>query len=149
MMAASRKSLITATNVVYLLAGLFFIAVSALDEGSVYSVVAAVLCFVSIGLALKEQDWFFASPFRVATAVFVLALTITQLYADFSSPDPSALATAGSVVINGVLFIVFLGVTMVALHPILKLESEEEKKEREEEEAREQKKKAKKITYEV
>ncbi|MHB8565892.1 MAG: hypothetical protein ACYC7D_14230 [Nitrososphaerales archaeon] len=141
----SVRDVISPANIVFLLGGLFFLGVAALNEGSFYSVIASVLCFVSIGLALTG-NLFFAGPFRVASAVFVLGLVISQLAADVFIADLGALSAVASILLNGAMFILFLGLTLTSLYPLLKHESKEEE---EEEELEDQPKKKKKLTYEV
>ena len=74
------KSLLNATNIAYVLAAVYFIVVTALGEATSYSVVAAVLCILSVPLALKKE-WFFSVPWRVATSAFVLILFLAQVMA--------------------------------------------------------------------
>ena len=72
------KSLFNVTNIAYLVAAVYFIVVAALGEATSYSVVAALLCLVSVALALRKE-WFFSVPWRVATSAFVLILFSAQV----------------------------------------------------------------------
>ena len=144
----SAKEVISPTNILFLVAGAYFLAIAGLNEGSFYSVVPAILCFVSFAVSFKS-DWFFSAPWRVATSVLVLVLLVSQLISDsFVSNfiSPSILA---SIMISGVLFVLFVGVTLAALFTLVRHESEEEKRIEEKEEEARRKKESKKITYEV
>ena len=136
------KSLLTVTNLAYVIAAIYFIAVSALGEATAYSISAAILCLVSVPLSLKK-DWFFSVPFRVATAAFAIILFMGQLVA-------SSTSVLSAFLINGVLLVIFLGVFLSAIRDSMKKESKEEKEEEEKEEELDKKKReAKKLTYEV
>ena len=141
------KNLFDVTNIAYLVAAVYFLVVSALGEATSYSAAAALLCLVSLALALRKE-WFFSVPWRVATAAFVLVLFLAQMVA--ASSQTSSTTSLGSILINGVFLLIFLGVLLSAVHDSIKKESEEEKEEEEKEEEQEKKKhEAKKLTYEV
>lgn len=138
------KGVLSLSNILFLIAGLVFLVVAALNEGSIYSVFVAIACFIAVGLSFRET-LFFASPWRVATAVAVLIVTLWQIIADAYSPTISSTTNVASIVLNGSLFILFLGVTLASLHPLIKETTEESEEAEKEVEA----KKKKKITYEV
>ena len=141
------KSLITVTNMAYVVAAIYFIVVAAAGEATPYSIGVALLCLISVGLALRKE-WFFSVPWRVATAAFALILFLAQVLA--ASNETSTAAGLGSLLINIVLLLVFLGVLLSTLHDSVKKESEEEKEEEEKEvELDKKKREAKKLTYEV
>ncbi|HZW58151.1 MAG TPA: hypothetical protein VFF30_17820 [Nitrososphaerales archaeon] len=143
----SVRSALAPTNIVFILAGIYFLVIAATNEGSPYSAIATVLCFISAGLDIRKE-WFFSSPFRIASSVFVLILLASQLisiaYAPASTPEAIV-----SAVVNGVLFVMFLGVALSCLSDAVKKESEEEKEEEAREAESERKREAKKLTYEV
>jgi len=128
-------------NIVFLLAGVYFAAVAAIGEGSGYTAVGAMLCFVSVGLAL-ERGWVFSWPWRLATAAFSEILLLTQVASDFTVSNASATIVA-SVLINGVLFFLILGVLLFTAKDLVAREGEEK------EEEEEQESKKKKLTYEI
>jgi membrane-bound ClpP family serine protease len=134
----SARELVSPANVLFLIAGLYFIILAALGESSVYVSLGAVVCFIAALLSLK-MDLFFAGAWRVASAVFVVILTVAQLVTvGFSGVASSIVVASGFV--NGALFILFVGVLL----SVSKEVSKKAKKEEEEEE-----KKSKKLTYEV
>lgn len=143
----SARSAITPTNIMFILAGIFFLVIAATGEGSPYSAIATILCFISAALSLRKE-WMFSSPFRVASSVFVLVLLATQLISE-SGVTSFTTEAAISIMLNGVLFVLFLGVALACLYDSVKKESEEEKKEEEREAEAERKREAKKLTYEV
>ena len=61
----------------FLLAGIYFAAVAALGEGSQYSAIGAIVCFIAVGLVLKK-DLLITGPWRTATAAFSLVIFIAQ-----------------------------------------------------------------------
>ena len=135
----SAKQIISASNVAFLLAGVYFAALAGLGESTVYAVIATVICFISIALSYRKS-WFFSGPWRVASSVFVLVLTVSQLIS-------TSLAVAfsnveiGSALINGAIFVVFLGVLLSTSREVAKTTTEREEKEA--------KKETKRITYEI
>ncbi len=135
------KDLISIPNIIFLVTGLYFAAVAAIGEGSGYTAVGAVLCFVSVGLAL-EKEWVFSWPWRLATAAFSELLLLTQIGSDFTVSNASAIIVA-SVLINGALFVLMLGVLLFTAKDLVTRKV----KEKEEEEEPESKKK--KLTYEI
>ena len=139
-LSASRQ-LLSVPNIVLIVTGIYFALVAGLREGSPYTAVGAILCFISVGLAF-EKDLFFAWPFRLATAAFSIVVLLAQLGSDFTVANPSATIVA-SALINGILFILVLGVLIWTGKDL----TTREKKEEEEEEEPESKKK--KLTYEI
>ena len=135
----SARTILGASNVLFLIAGLYFAALAGLGESSVYGLVATIICFVSIPLSIKKS-WFFSGPWRVAAAVFVLVLTASQLISDSMTPRMS-MVTIASGLINGVIFVLFLGVMLATTKDITKTVANKE-----EDETRN---KSKKITYEI
>ena len=137
------RNLLTVTNIAYLVAAIYFIVVAVSGQATSYSISAAVLCIVSIPLALKK-DWFFSVPIRVATAAFLVTLFATQVIATAGT------SLVGSFLINGILLLVFLGVLLSVTRDSIKKETEEEREEEQIAEEQEKKKReAKKLTYEV
>jgi hypothetical protein len=134
----SARELISPTNLLFILAGLYFVILAALAESSVYASIGALLCFVAAILSLQKK-LFFAGPWRVASAVFVLVLTVSQLMTVSLSGIATSIVVASGL-INGAFFILFLGV-------LLSVAKEVSKKPKEEEE--EEKKGSKKLTYEI
>ncbi len=90
------------------------------------------------------RDWFFAWPWRLATAAFSALVLLVQLASDFTVSNPSATIVA-SVLVNGALFILMLGVLLWTAKDMIGGKREEA--EDEEEEEKESKKK--KLTYEI
>ena len=139
-MSAS-KDLLNIPNIIFLVTGVYFAIVAADGEGSGYTAVGAILCFVSVGLAL-EKDWVFSWPWRLATAAFSALVLLVQLASDFTVSNASPIIAA-SVVINGALFILILGDLLWTAKDLTTREGEEE------EEEEEQESKKKKLTYEI
>jgi hypothetical protein len=135
------RGLLTFSNIVFVITGVYFALVAALQQGPPYAAVGAVLCFVAAALAY-ELEWFFAGPWRVATVVFCLAVLVTQLGTNFIAVNPSSIIVISSVV-NGVLFVALLGVLLTSAKEMVSREDEEEEEEEEAE------KKKKKLTYEI
>ena len=121
----SLRSLISATNIAFLLGGVYFTSLAGLHESTVYSVVPALLCFVAFGLGVQTQ-WFLSGPWRTATAVLVVMLTVVQEAANLSLATASDYYTLGSTLINGVVLIVFLGVLLSTLKNVVREEEQEE-----------------------
>ncbi|MDA4131375.1 MAG: hypothetical protein OK457_11445 [Thaumarchaeota archaeon] len=134
------KTLLTIPNMMFLITGVYFALVAGLQEGPSLAVVGAILCFVAFGLAYKSE-WFFSGPWRVATVVFSLVVLITQLASNFLAPNSNTVLVA-STLINGVLFLVLLGVLLSSAKDMIGRKSEEEKEE-------EPETKKKKLTYEI
>jgi len=138
-MSAS-KELLSIPNIVFLVTGVYFAIVAGLNEGSPYAAIGAILCFVAVGLSF-EKDLFFAWPWRLATAAFSVFVLLAQLGDDFTVTSASAAAVASGI-INGVLFILNLGVLFwTAKDLTTRGEKEEEEEEPES--------KKKKLTYEI
>ncbi len=136
----SARNLVNATNIALLLAGVYFAAVAALGEGSLYSIAGTILCFIAVGLALKK-DFVFTGPWRVATAAFSFVIFTGQVIANVSSPSFSNIYTVGSTLINGAFLFVFIGVILTTSRGIMKKSKDEESEEEE--------KPTKKLTYQV
>jgi hypothetical protein len=139
---SAKTNLISFANIVFLVTGIYFAGVAGAGQGSIYTLVGALLCFVSVGLAL-EKDWFFSEPWRVATAAFSMVILVAQLGADFTVSNLSA-AVAVSVLLNGVLFVLIVGVLLFTARDLVRGGEEQE-----EEEPEEQESKKKKLTYEI
>jgi membrane protein implicated in regulation of membrane protease activity len=138
---SANRELIGIPNIIFIITGLYFAIVAAIGEGSVYIALGAVLCFVSVGLIL-EKDWFFSWPWRLATAAFSIVVLLAQLGADFTVSNPSAVVVA-SILVNGILFILLVGVFLWNAKDLTTREEEEEEEEEEEPERK------KKLTYEI
>ena len=136
----SAKDFINGTNVMFLLAGIYFAAVAALGEGSEYTAVGAVLCFIAVGLVVKK-DLLITGPWRAATAAFSLVIFAAQIFANVYSSSPSNVYLIGSTLINGVFLILFIGVVLTTSRDIMRKSEEEEPEE--------EKKESKKLTYQV
>jgi cbb3-type cytochrome oxidase subunit 3 len=124
----------------FLLAGIYFVAVAALGEGSRYSVIGAVICFVAVGLAIRK-DLFVTGPWRAATAAFATVVFAAQIVANMYSSSFANAYVVGSTLLNGAFLILFLGVVLTTFHEIMRKSKDEEKTE--------EKKESKKLTYEV
>ncbi len=135
----SAKQIISASNVAYLLAGVYYAALAVLGESTVYAVIATIICFISIALSYRKS-WFFSGPWRVASSVFVLVLTVSQLISTSLAVTFSNVEI-GSAFINGAIFVVFLGVLISTSREVAKITTEHEEKEA--------KKETKRITYEI
>ncbi len=115
-------------------------ALAGLGESSVYAALGSVLCLLAFILSVKKS-WFFTGPWRVASAVFVLVLSASQIVSvSLSTVASSTVLISG--IVNGAIFILFLGVLLSAAKEI-------SKKPHEEEEEEEKKKEAKKLTYQI
>jgi len=139
---SASKDLLNFPNITFLITGLYFAAVAGIGEGSAYTGVGAILCFIAVGLAL-EREWPFSWPWRLATAAFSLILLLTQLGSDFTVSNASATIVT-SVLVNGALFVLMLGVLLFTAKDLVTREGEEEEEEEEEQES-----KKKKLTYEI
>jgi lysylphosphatidylglycerol synthetase-like protein (DUF2156 family) len=137
-MSAS-KELLSIPNIVFLVTGVYFAIVAGLNEGSPYTAIGAVLCFIAVGLSFAK-DLFFAAPWRLATTAFSIVVLLAQVAADFTVSNASA-AVVASVLINGVLFVLDLGVLIWTAKDMTTREAPEEEEEPEA--------KKKKLTYEI
>ena len=141
---SATKDLLTITNIAYLVGAVYMIVVVVAGQASPYSFAGAVLCIISVPLALRKE-WFFSVPLRVAAAAFMLTLFAAQI---MSASANSSLAS--SFLVNGVFLLLFLGVFLSTVRDSLKKETKEEKEEEEKaEEAERKRREAKKLTYEV
>jgi len=136
---STSKQLLSIPNIVLLLTGIYFAIVAGLDEGSPYTAIGAILCFIAVGLSF-EKELFFASPWRLATAAFSILVLLVQLAADFTVVNTNATVVASGI-INGILFILDLGVLLWTGKDMTMREREEEEEEPES--------KKKKLTYEI
>ena len=136
----SAKDFITGTNVMFLLAAIYFVAVAALGEGSEYSAVGAVLCFLAVGLVVKK-DLLITGPWRAATAAFSLVIFAAQIFANVYSSSSANVYLVGSTLINGAFLVLFIGVVLTTSRDIMRKSKEEEPEE--------EKKESKKLTYQV
>ena len=139
---SANKELISIPNIIFIVTGLYFVVVAAIGEGSVYTVIGALLCFVSAGLVLVK-DMVISWPWRLATAAFSIVILIAQLGSDFTVANLSATVVA-SVIVNGAFFILMLGVLLSTGRDMTAKEEREEEEEPEEEIS-----KKKKLTYEI
>ena len=81
-MSAS-KQLLSIPNIVLIVTGVYFLIVAGINQGSPYTVIGAILCFIAVGLSF-EKDLFFAAPWRLATAAFSMFVLLVQLASDFT-----------------------------------------------------------------
>ena len=139
---SANKELISIPNIIFIVTGLYFLVVAAIGEGSIYTVAGALLCFISAGLVLA-RGMLISWPWRLATAAFSIVILLAQLGADFTVSNPSPTVVA-SVIVNGALFILMLGVLLWTGKDMTAKEGEEEEEEEEEQES-----KKKKLTYEI
>jgi hypothetical protein len=137
-MSAS-KQLLSIPNIVLLLTGVYFAIVAGLNEGSPYTAIGAILCFIAVGLSF-EKELFFAWPWRLATAAFSILVLLVQIAADFTFVNASASVVASGI-INAILFVLDLGVLLWTGKDLTTREREEEEEEPES--------KKKKLTYEI
>ena len=126
------RSVFSDTNIIFLIGGLYFVIAAALGEATIYSVFLAVLCFVSFLLSFRE-GLYFAGPWRVATATAVVILLAGQEVVSFGGASSGNSFTASIIVLNGILFVVFLGVLLSTSREVTKQKSSEEEMESEEE----------------
>jgi hypothetical protein len=140
---SANKELISIPNIIFIVTGLYFLIVGAAGEGSIYTVVGAILCFLSVGMVFVK-DLFFAQPWRLATAAFSAFVLLVQTSVAFTVPNASAVVVA-SILVNGALFILMLGNVLWISKDMIggRRETEEEEKEEEPES------KKKKLTYEI
>jgi hypothetical protein len=123
------RSIFSVANIVFLVGGVYFAALVALGQSSLYSIVPAILCFISFGLALRS-DLFFSAPFRLGTTIFVLVLLVAQEFSAFSSSFINLFITA-TILINGCLFFLYFGCALSVIREIAKVKSEEGEEEEE------------------
>jgi cytochrome bd-type quinol oxidase subunit 1 len=135
------RGLLTFSNIVFIITGVYFALVAGLQQGPPYAAVGALLCFVAAALAY-DLEWFFAGPWRVASVVFCLAVLVTQLGTNFLAVNPSSIIVI-STIVNVILFVALLGVLLTSAKEMVSREEEEE------EEKEESEKKKKKLTYEI
>ena len=134
--------LLSIPNIVFIITGVYFAIVAATGEASVYTAVGAVLCFVSAALAYRDE-LFFSSAWRIATAAFSMVVLLAQVSVDFTVTNPSAIVIA-SILVNGVLFVLMLGVLLIVGRDLTVSRENEEEKEEEQTES-----KKKRLTYEI
>lgn len=102
----------------FLLGGIYFALLAAFNETTIYATIPASLCFIAFGLGFKA-DWLFSSPWRVATAVLVIALTSVQEAANLSVESAGDIYTVSSTLINGIMLVLFLGVLLQTLKNVV------------------------------
>jgi hypothetical protein len=119
------RDALSITNIIFIIGGFYFVIVAALGEATIYSLVPAVLCFISVALSLRE-GLYFTGPWRVATAVSVLVLLAGQELSSLSGTIVSNYYTIATIVLNGALFVIFLGVLMSSGRQVIKLKPAEE-----------------------
>lgn len=124
----------------FLIAGIYFLAVAGLGEGSVYTSVGALFCFVSVALALK-QNLLVTAPWRTASATFALIIFVAQVIANANSSS-SNIYSISSTLVNGALLLLFVGVLLATSREMMRKSDSEDDEE-------EEKKPAKKLTYQV
>jgi len=142
-LSANTRELINIPNIVFLVTGIYFAIVAAAGQASIYVAIAAVFCFIAVGLSFMK-DWVFSAPWRLATAAFSIVILLAQLGVDFSVSNASG-AVVVSVLLNGALFVLMLGVLLFIGKDLTASEHEEETEEEEETETP----KKKKLTYEI
>lgn len=121
----SYRDVLTITNIVFLIGGVYFAIVGVLGEATIYSVIPAVLCFIAVALSFRES-LYFTGPWRVATALSVLILLAGQEFSSLSGGSISDYYTIATIVVNGALFVVFCGVLLSSAREVTKLENGEE-----------------------
>ena len=136
----SVKEIPTFANIMFLVAAIYFVIIAVLGEGSIYSTVGTLICIIAVLFSLRKTIYFVA-PWRVASASFASAMFVSQVIANSYAGNFSSYLIATSTLINGILFILFLGVLLVT--------AKEMKKETKEEKPKQEKKSAQKITYEI
>jgi hypothetical protein len=124
----SYKDAITITNLVFIIGGIYFVTVAGLGEATIYSLVPAVLCFIAVAISLRE-GLYFTGPWKVATSVSVLVLLAGQEFSTLSGPVVFNYYTIGTVILNGALFVLFLGVLLSSAREVTKVEHGEEEEE--------------------
>ena len=122
----SYARLLTATNISFIVGGVYFASLVALGETGVFSIVPMLLCVISFALGLRDQ-WFFSGPWRLATAVFVLVLLAAQEGANAVVVTGVDVFTIGSMAINGVFLLVFVGLALSCLRMMTRHEEEGER----------------------
>ncbi|MDG6908596.1 MAG: hypothetical protein JRN20_22745 [Nitrososphaerota archaeon] len=136
----SAKTFIGPENVMFLLAGIYFVVVAALGESSIYSTVGSVFCFVAVGLAFKEE-LVVAGPWRTATAAFSALVFAGQIVANAYSRSFTNVYQLGSTLLNGVFLVLFIGIVLSTSRDMMR-KSEQEK-------TRDEKSESKKLAYEI
>jgi hypothetical protein len=142
-LSVNAKDLLSASNIVLIITGIYFAAIAGLHEGSIYSIIGTVLCFVAVGLS-AINDSFFTAPWRIATVAFSITVLVAQVISNASALTAFNGVVVASTLINGALVILLLGVLLSSAKEITTREEEEE--EPQEEEKKESKKK---LTYEI
>jgi hypothetical protein len=138
----SARQFLSITNIMFVIAGIYFIVVAGLGEGSAYSAIGALFCFVAVVL-MVWKDLMVTAPWRTAAAAFSLVLFLGQLVANATSTSTASAYSITSTVVNGALFVLFLGVLLSASRDMMRKSTSEEEDEKED------KKEAKRLTYQV
>jgi hypothetical protein len=144
---ASAKDLLSISNIMFLLTGVYFVVIAALGEGSAYIAIGSVLCFVAVGLC-TAGELFVVAPWRIATSAFCVLVLLAQVITNAASAQAASSEMVVSTLINGILFFLMVGVLLSTAKVLTVKEEALEEKEEEEELARKEKKK-KKLTYEI
>lgn len=134
----SYRNVLTVTNIVFLIGGVYFAIVAGLGEATIYSLFLSVLCFLSVVFAVR-QGFYLTGPWRVASAVAVVALLAGQEVAIFESSFLTDAFAAGTIVLNGALLFLFIGVLLSSAREVTRQKPSEEEEEEAEENEREEK----------
>ncbi len=127
----SAKDALSVTNFVFLGGGVYFVVVAILGEATIYSIVPAVFCFIAFALSFAESAYI-SGPWRVATAVSVLIISAGQDISSIIGGSISDYYTIATILINGLLFVLFCGVLLSSAREITKLKTEEDEEATEE-----------------
>jgi hypothetical protein len=123
------RDLLSVTNIVFLVGGIYFVALAAAGQATIYSIIPGVFCFLSMAFAARKE-LIFSSPFRLGTAILVLSLTVAQEISVLSNFVASTIV-AVSFVVNGVLFVLFLGVALSVARELMRVKESDEEVEEE------------------
>jgi hypothetical protein len=141
------RDIARASNIPFILAAAYFIAVALLKEGSGYVVIGAALCLIAFGLGSRKEISV-SSPWRMATSAFCIILFATQTVADSFVLTLSNYYVIASLLINGAFLIVFIGVLLYCGNELLKSRKEERLAEPEEEaEQEDERRESRKAAY--
>jgi hypothetical protein len=130
------RDIARASNIAFILAAAYFLAVALLKEGSGYVVIGAALCLIAFGLGSKKEISV-SSAWRMATSAFCIILFAAQVVADSFVLTLSNYYVIASLLINGAFLILFIGVLLYSGNELLKsrekvAEPEEETEEEDE-----------------
>ena len=124
----SVKQSLSISSLAFLVGGLYFIAVALLGQASNYSIAIGILCLISFALPFAKIQ-IISGPWRLASAISALVVFLGQEI--ISSRGSNALDSFSiiTILINGALFVLFLGIVLASLQGVVKLtplEDEEE-----------------------